>query len=148
MTVFVRHALWLAPLALGIVCGVALVTAVGAEEKPLPDRAKLEAAMNSGNYKDAYEGFRALALNPQSDPLLVGADLQSATRCLDALGRTEEIDDFREAVVAAHPNNWRLLRAAAVDLTQHPHFGQIVAGKFVRGPRRGGGEQPRTRPRA
>ena len=66
-----------------------------------------------GNYKDAYEGYRALALDPRTDPNRVGSDLQQAVTCLAQLGRVDEIDDFREAVIAVHKDNWRLLQAAA-----------------------------------
>ena len=56
------------------------------------------------------------------------------------LGRVDEIDAFREAVVAVHQGNWRLLQAAAESyLNDAQHFGFIVAGKFQRGQHRGGG---------
>src|SRR5262249_23699518 len=56
------------------------------------------------------------------------------------LGRVDEVDAFREAVVAAHQGNWRLLQAAAASYLNDPqHDGFIVAGKFQRGQHRGGG---------
>ncbi len=92
-----------------------------------------------GNYKDAYEGYRKLALDPNDDPRLVGGDLSMATSCLQSLNRVDEIDDFREAVIQTHKNNWRLLQAAAQNCLNEPHYGFIVAGKFYRGNKRGGG---------
>src|SRR5207248_5763187 len=57
--------------------------------------------------------LRKLALDPNDDPMKVGSDLELAVTCLRNLGRVDEIDDFREAVIAAHAKNWRLLKAAA-----------------------------------
>jgi uncharacterized protein YfaS (alpha-2-macroglobulin family) len=99
----------------------------------------MEETMKQRNYKDAYEGFRKLALDPADDPRQVGEDLQKATQCLQALNRVDEIDDFREGVIAVHKDNWRLLWAAARNYMQVQHQGFIVAGKFYRGNKRGGG---------
>jgi uncharacterized protein YfaS (alpha-2-macroglobulin family) len=98
-------------------------------------------AYQAGNFRDAYEGLRKLALDPKNDPLKVSDDLNTAINCLQQLGRVEEIDDFREAVIDVHKNNWRLLETAAASYVnpQLPHFGFIVAGKFYRGQHRGGG---------
>ena len=96
-------------------------------------------AYQQGNFKDAYEGYRKLALDPKDDPRLVGGDLSMATSCLQSLNRVDEIDEFREAVIEIHKNNWRLLQAAAQNYLNEPHYGFIVAGKFYRGNKRGGG---------
>src|SRR6202040_2591436 len=55
------------------------------------------------------------------------------------LGRADEIDEFREAVIAVHKENWRLLETAAQTYANVEHYGFIVAGKFYRGNKRGGG---------
>ncbi len=52
----------------------------------------------------------------------------------------EEIDRFRESVIAAHAGNWRLLRAAAQSYVDFDHHGFMIAGEFQRGGHRGGGE--------
>jgi tetratricopeptide (TPR) repeat protein len=96
--------------------------------------------MQAGNYKEAYEAFRARALDPVAKAEQVGSDLQQATQCLQNLARTDEIDDFREAVIKQHAGNWKLLRAAGQNYQQVEHFGYRIAGKFVRGSHRGGGE--------
>jgi hypothetical protein len=97
-----------------------------------------------GNYKDAYDIYRKLALDPKDDPRLAGGDLSMATACLQSLDRADEIDDFREAVVEVHKNNWRLLQAAASNYLNEPHYGFMVAGKFYRGNKRGGGNWVNT----
>src|SRR5262249_40920871 len=72
-------------------------------------------------------------------------------QCLQQLGRADEIDEFREGVITAHAKNWRLLETAAQTYTEGEHYGFIVAGKFYRGSKRGGGryvgtfERDRTR---
>ncbi len=95
--------------------------------------------MNAGNFKDAYEQFRRLALDSQTDPRWVSNDLNLAIHCLRQLNRIDEVDAFREAVVKAHSGNWRLLLAAAHSYTNDPHYGYIIAGEFRRGRHRGGG---------
>ena len=56
------------------------------------------------------------------------------------LGRVDEVDAFRESVVAVHQGNWRLLQAVAESyLNDAQHFGAIVAGKFKRGQNRADG---------
>jgi alpha-2-macroglobulin len=102
-------------------------------------RTGLTKAYNDGNFKVAYDGLRLLALNPENDPALVGKDLELAITSLYRLGRTDEVDDFREAVIKVHEKNWRLLSTAAHTYTSGDHYGFMVAGKFLRGGHRGGG---------
>jgi uncharacterized protein YfaS (alpha-2-macroglobulin family) len=92
-----------------------------------------------GNYRDAYDILRKLALDPADDPGEVGGDLTHAIGCLQPLGRDDEIDDFREGVIAAHKDNWRLLDTAVRTYQEGQHQGYIIAGKFSRGWRRAGG---------
>src|SRR5205807_10510337 len=86
----------------------------------------------------AYDGFRKLALDATDEPLQVGTDLDLGVASLVKLGRIDEADDFREAVVAVHGKNWRLLETAARGYETTEHHGFIVAGKFSRGTKRGG----------
>ena len=119
-------------LATGVVLGFR------AEEPGARERSDKLFAL--GNYKDAYDGYRALAVNPKTEPDRVRSDLGRAVECLVKLGRIDEIDAFREAAVAAHAENWRLLQAAAESYRNDAqHFGFIVAGKFHRGWHAGGG---------
>ena len=100
--------------------------------------------MSAGNYKDAFEQYRRLALDPKEDRKEVCTDLYFGVNCLYNLGRVDEADDFREQVIAAHKDNWRLLEAAAQSYVNTPHFGFIIAGKFDRGGHRGGGRYVST----
>ncbi len=120
-------------------CGLMAAALVEAPLAGKLQRTALQKMVLNGNYKDAYEGFRKLALDPNDDPRQVGDDLTLATQCLQHLGRVDEIDDFREAVIKAHTDNWRLLLAAADNYLNIAHHGFIVAGKFDRGNKRGGG---------
>src|SRR5262245_12883111 len=83
----------------------ALLTLVAAIAWPIAgapmqqeQRDALNKAFNAGNYKNAYEGIRKLALDPLADPTKISADLELGIRSLQRLGRVEEVDDFREAV--------------------------------------------------
>jgi len=122
---------------------VALLLCVGSSVFAADDaaaRKKAQETMTKGNYKDAFELFKKLALDPNTDPKLVGSDLQQGAQCLQNLGRLDESDAFRESVVEVHKANWRLLFAAAQNLTYDQHYGYIIAGKFSRGHHRGGGQ--------
>ncbi len=110
-------------------------------------RNQMQQDFNQGNFKDAYEGFRKLALAPPApdtmpyNPRLVGNDLNMALQCLQRLNRVDETDALIEDAVMVHKANWRLLWSAAQDYMSPsvPHYGFIVAGKFYRGQHRGGG---------
>jgi uncharacterized protein YfaS (alpha-2-macroglobulin family) len=120
------------------------VLAVGAARGRRGDgpanRDRFDKLFAQGNYKDAYEGYRRLALDSQTEPKFVGEDLEKATACLAHLGRRDEVDALREAAISVHKANWRLLQAAAESYFKDPeHRGFIVAGKFQRGQHRGGG---------
>ena len=128
-----------------IVAGVLLltslaVTLVCAQKTPVPDRNAVRKTMQNGNWKDAYEGFSKLALDPAADSKLIGDDLTRAVQCLQNLGRSDEIDAFREKVIDVHAKNWRLLESAAQTFYTNEHYGFIIAGKYERGGHRGGGK--------
>ena len=104
------------------------------------ERERLEKLFKAGNFKDAYDGYRALALDAKNKSDTIRTDFERAIHCLVQLGRIDEVDAFREAVIALHQDNWRLLEAAAAScLDDTQHFGTMIAGKFHRGGNRGGG---------
>lgn len=129
-------------VAIGLVSCMVLAVGIALGQgvnRPV-DRERINKLSTQGNYKDAYEGYRKLALDAKADPLRVGGDLGQGVQCLVRLGRIDEVDAFREAVVQAHAGNWRLLQAAAESYAgDRTHFGFIVGGKFHRGHHRGGG---------
>ncbi len=129
------------PLCCAMLAGIVLcVFAVAAQENnpaAILGAEQLAKIEKQGNYKDAYEGYRKLALNPQADPRRVGHYLDRATYCLQRLNRVNEIDAFREAVIEVQQGNWRLLRATAENYMRIEHVGYIVAGEFRRGRKRG-----------
>ncbi|MBS3821227.1 MAG: alpha-2-macroglobulin, partial [Phycisphaerae bacterium] len=100
--------------------------------------AKLEA---DGNYNDAYKIYSDLALGNALDAEKTASSLLRAIRCLRHLNRRNEIDAFREKVIAAHPESWRVLKTAARTLWHGQHWGFMVAGEFERGHHRGGGQR-------
>ncbi|MEN6451092.1 MAG: MG2 domain-containing protein [Thermoguttaceae bacterium] len=113
-------------------------------------RGKMKRQLWQGNVKEAYEGFRRLALNPKDDPNHVGYDLDLALGCLLRLNHADEVDALLEDAVKIHCRNWRLLWSVARDYQcipistgysspRIPHHGYLIAGKFRRGDHRGGG---------
>ncbi|MDI9442983.1 MAG: MG2 domain-containing protein, partial [Planctomycetota bacterium] len=134
-----RRVAILAAAALLLVGGLAF--SIAREAAPMNvSRADAQKMYADRNYKDAYEAFRRLALDPATDSGQVGGDLKIALTCLQQLNRASEIDPFRERVIAVHAGNWRLLHAAAQSYMDLDHFGFMIAGKFERGRHRGGGQ--------
>jgi uncharacterized protein YfaS (alpha-2-macroglobulin family) len=128
-------------ILLSVLACLAVVARFEAAESPPSDlRTRADAAFKAGNYRDAWEQYRKLALDPQDDPKLVGRDLQRGVELLQRLAREDEVDAFREAVIAAHSKNWRLLQAAADSAQRDMHYGYMIGGEFHRGNQRGGGE--------
>ncbi|MCI0358210.1 MAG: alpha-2-macroglobulin, partial [Planctomycetaceae bacterium] len=134
-TNFVRYT-WLALFLVG------LLVAGASSQAPSPAelRARSTKLMNDGNFKEAYDGFRKLCLDPKTEPGQVSSDLTNAVQCLYRLGRVTEFDELVESTVAAHKENWRLLQTAANQYIQTPHQGFMIGGKYERGGHRGGGE--------
>jgi len=134
-------------LALALVAAIGLLfgSAGFSADASLPEqRAATLKMFQAGNYKDAFEGYKKLALNPQNEPAQVGPDLQMAMQALANLGRVDEQDELREAVAATHAGQWRALWGAGESYMQSEHYGYIVAGKFYRGHKRGGGRMVNT----
>ncbi|OGV64485.1 MAG: alpha-2-macroglobulin [Lentisphaerae bacterium RIFOXYB12_FULL_65_16] len=104
------------------------------------DRQKATKLYQDGNYQEAHDLFRTLALAPDDDPAQVGNDLNMAVTCLCNLNRINEMDALREGVIEVHAKNWQLLRTAAQNYLGQQHFGFTIAGKFERGQHRGGGK--------
>src|SRR5690606_38711279 len=90
--------------------GAASVLSQG-KKPPVPQRrAAAMKQFNDGNWRDAYNSFRELCLDPANDGAEVGSDLSLGIQCLHRLGRTSECDEFLESTIAAHGKNWRLLQ--------------------------------------
>ncbi|MFV2068359.1 MAG: MG2 domain-containing protein, partial [Pirellulales bacterium] len=100
----------------------------------------LQQTMKEGNFLDAYEGFHRLAVEPRTNPHQVPNALADGVECLKRLSRTSDIGAVREGVIRVHAGNPRLLWRAARTYLAVDHHGFLIAGRFHRGPHRGGGE--------
>ena len=110
--------------------------------EPLDNAQQRELAkkeQKAGNYKDALEIFQKLVADPNNGGELLANDLNGAFKCLQSLQRSGEIDVLFANAIDAHPDDWRLYWQAADLLGGSPHMGQMVAGQYNRGARRGGG---------
>ncbi|REJ93835.1 MAG: alpha-2-macroglobulin, partial [Planctomycetota bacterium] len=114
---------------------------LSADAEPGDLRKRAAQLYQENNFAEAYELYRQITLAADADPKTVGQDLQQATYCLVRLNRVHEIDAYREAVIARHADNWRLLFAAARNYMSIQHDGFMIAGEFRRGRHRGGGRQ-------
>ncbi|HEY2761390.1 MAG TPA: MG2 domain-containing protein, partial [Pirellulales bacterium] len=86
------------------------------------------------------DGLRTLVLDKGTSAEDSARAYNAAIECLEQLNRVDEIDKFREAVVTAHKNDWKVLAAVAKSFIDVPHFGYMIGGEFHRGQQRGGGK--------
>jgi alpha-2-macroglobulin len=126
-------------IAIGLFAGLGVSIAMLAEPKKLTS-AEANKLMQQGNWKEAYEGLKAVVHNPATDTNTLNQDFNHALNCLQNLGNTNQIDDFREEAIKVHAKNWRFLMTAAQSYLNIDHHGYKIAGKFERGAHRGGGE--------
>lgn len=127
----------LAVLFLAISCAALWIYA---DQPPAGQRlSQANKLFQQGNYKEAYELYRQEATFPQASSANASEAMHKGVQSLMNLGRTDEIDEFREKVVEVHHKNWRVLEQVALSYENHDHHGYIVAGKFYRGYHRGGG---------
>ena len=118
----------------------ASVSGYAAETDHSAIRKQAQEHYKDGNYKDALALFKRLCLEVENDPRLIGLDFNQAWYSLQQLNRLNELDKFREEVIAIHGNNWRFLLTAAHSYTGNQHWGYMIAGTFERGGHRGGGK--------
>lgn len=114
-------------------------SAAAAEQNLEPTLDGLMQTYRDGNYGDAYQGLRTLALNKDTPSTKLSTIVETAISSLLHLNRTADIDEFREQAVAAHPDDWRLLMTVAQSYINVNHSGFLIGGEFRRGPHRGGG---------
>jgi alpha-2-macroglobulin len=106
-------------------------------------RTRAAKLFSDGNNAEALVIYRGLSLDPKNTDKDLPNDVSQAVMCQVVLRQASEIDDFLEEVVTTHSENWRvlfqsasLLRGALTDPS-----GFLIAGKFERGPHRGGGQR-------
>ena len=78
--------------------------AVGQESKP-PTFDEAQKKMAAGNFKEAFDEFRKIGLDPKSPAKDLPETLNQAIQCLQNLGRINDLDEFREKVVEVHKDN-------------------------------------------
>ncbi len=136
-----RHDRWIALFGMALLLSSSLwftsAIAQRDESVPLPTAMQL---YNDGNYNEAYEALRKLALEARHRSADLSTIVQTAISCLQQLNRVDEIDEFREAAVDAHSDDWRLLMAVAQSYLDVDHHGFMIGGEFRRGQHRGGGK--------
>jgi hypothetical protein len=119
---------------------VLTASAAAAETTHQQVRRNAQDTYTNGNWQDAFELYRKLNLELANDPKMIDKDFARAWQCLRQLNRVQELDEFREAAIERHADNWRLLLAAARSYSQNSHWGYMVAGEFQRDHKRGGGK--------
>ena len=93
-----------------------------------------------GNFAEALEAYsRALTDRSAKASQLISA-VDRSVQCYQRLNRYNETDAFLESTAESHADNWRVLAKVASITLNQPHFGTLIAGKFERGPHRGGGK--------
>jgi hypothetical protein len=117
-----------------LLLGLAITTVANESVRPPAapgDRAAR--AIREKNDKDFYALHRAIAIDPAASPSRAAESLKAAMACLNRLARGDEVDELRDASLAAHKDQWPLLLAAAQSLAEGHHSGDLIGGKFFRG---------------
>lgn len=111
-------------------------------EQPSPADARKAAqkAQADGNFRDAFEAFEKLCLDPANSGSQAVDDLQRAVQCITQLQRLHDVDAFLEKVAAKHTDHWRVLAAVAGHYGAVDHNGYLIAGVFHRGYAQQGGQ--------
>ncbi|HWL10590.1 MAG TPA: MG2 domain-containing protein [Planctomicrobium sp.] len=129
-----------AVLALAVSVVLSGVWLVMAADPPAEEqRKKAEALFNDGNFREAYDLYRKLVLDPANSQETLGKDLGQAAASLRRLQRSHELDDLLAEAIRIRPEDWYVYYSAAVQLNLAEHHGVLVAGTFQRGNQRGGG---------
>src|SRR6185436_18437842 len=70
-----------------LMCSLGLLMSTGMQgvENAPPDRPRAEKLFSDGNWKEAYDQFRLLCLDPRTDAAQVSQDLVHAVQCLQNL---------------------------------------------------------------
>ena len=123
----------------GLVVGLTMFTALRGQGQ-VTDPAKLAKLFSDGNYKEAYDGYHNQCLDAKTESKQAVHALHLALQCLQQLGRLKESDDLIEQTVKQHSNDWHVLFGAAQSYVTLNSYGFTIAGKFERGPHRGGGQ--------
>jgi alpha-2-macroglobulin len=130
-----RWLLWLS--AGSLVVSACLLPA--AESTPQERRTMARQQFDQGNVKDAFDAWRPLLVAAETPARQVAEDLPLAVQSLLRLGRLDEIDPLLEEMAKVHAKQSRVLSAVGQQFRDTQHYGQIVAGEWSRGDRRGGG---------
>ena len=85
-------------------------------------------------YLDAYNILRPWVLAPGTVSPSLWRAVELSCSALEQLDRSAEIDTFLEEAVSAHPEDWRVLAAAARRYASINSGGTLIDGKFYRGP--------------
>ncbi len=128
-------------LALALVLGLWGVMHLNAEPPAIADqRTRADKLFADGNYKEALDIYRVLALDTANTGPLLSHDITQTNNCYRNLQLDNKIDAYLEEAEKAHAANWRGLRAVGTEWIINQHYGFIVAGKFNRGNQNSGGQ--------
>src|SRR5687768_9194122 len=93
-TSMMQHDRWIASFGIALFVGLALwlssATAQREETKPLSTAMQLH---QDGNYREAYDALRKLALDENTSSTDLSTIIQTAISCLQQLNRADEIDE-------------------------------------------------------
>lgn len=84
-------------------------------------------------YADALNILRPWVLAPETVSPSLRRAIELACAALGQLNETAEIDSFLEGAVQAHPEDWRVMAAAAQQYSAAFPQGELVDGRFRRG---------------
>ncbi len=118
-----------------MVCTVlALGVAMGRRADEPADRERADKLFTRGNYKDAYEGYRGLALDPKTEPDRSEPTWGERSSVSSSSGASMRSTRSARPSSRSITANWRLLQAAAESyLNDSQHFGFDRRGQVPSG---------------
>lgn len=128
------------PLVLLSLITLSLATYAAQDAATVPTQQQADEARQAGNFKEALEAYTKRLRAAKVEGKELQRDLPQAINCLAQLNRLSEFDALVESAIEAHPDDWRLLQAAAAAYRSATHWGYMISGEFERGNHRGGGK--------
>ncbi|MFA6716091.1 MAG: hypothetical protein WCS27_11990, partial [Victivallaceae bacterium] len=98
---------------------------------------KADKELENQNWKDAFYLYKKILLEDKASTLVY----QNAVKCLTKARLQNEFDGFFSAVARKYAKDPEMATVLAGSKMRVADYGYIIAGEFVRGPHRGGGEQ-------
>ena len=99
-------------------------------------RGKAKKLYDEGNYKEAFDAYKEIVIDPKAGEQSLVSDLAILYQCIQRMRYYSQWDELIENVVEAQSNDWRALQAIAEQYQSAPKYGVIIDNQWQRAPQR------------